>query len=353
MAASWEISDEPCQLANEEYTIGWICSVVTEYVAAQLFLGEKHLAPTFVARHDNNDYTLGRIAKHNVAIAVMPSGEYGTASAAVVARDMLHTFPNVRIGLMVGVGGGAPSPKHDIRLGDVVVSMAQNGTGGVFQYDFGKTIQEQPFQPTRFLAPPPLVLLAALNGLKAEYIINGHTIQEDINACLEKNERLRERFARPATATDRLYSSQAIHQMGESSCVDACGLITPRPVRDDDEDDPVIHYGLIASANQLMKDANLRDQYATEKNVLCFEMEAGGLMNHFPCIVIRGICNYSDTHKNDDWQGYAAMTAAAYAKDLIRRINATRLDAEKKIKDVQANGMRGNSWNQMPLHTLN
>jgi len=67
-------------------------------------------------------------------------GEYGTDSATSVARDMLHSFPNIRIGLMVGIGGGAPSEKHDIRLGDIVVSSPRDGKGGVFQYDFGKTI---------------------------------------------------------------------------------------------------------------------------------------------------------------------------------------------------------------------
>ncbi|OJJ79090.1 uncharacterized protein ASPGLDRAFT_1070745 [Aspergillus glaucus CBS 516.65] len=83
------------------------------------------------------------------------------------------------------------------------------------------------------------------------------------------------------------------------------------------EDNPAIHYDLIASANQLMKDASIRDRLAAEKDVLCFEMEAAGLMNHFPCLVICGICDYSDSHKNKDWQGYAAMTAAAYARDLL------------------------------------
>lgn len=116
-------------------------------------LDRKHAPPTYVATHDNNDYTLGSIGKHNVAIAVLPAGEYGTASAAGVARDILHSFPNIRIGLMVGIGGGAPSAKHDVRLGDIVVSEPRDGLGGVFQYDFGKTVQDQPFEPTRFLAP--------------------------------------------------------------------------------------------------------------------------------------------------------------------------------------------------------
>ncbi|XWW92184.1 hypothetical protein V2A60_000107 [Cordyceps javanica] len=335
---------EPCQLANDAYTVGWICALFTEYVAAQIFLDEKHLPPAFTAKHDNNNYTLGRIGKHNVAIAVLPGGEYGTASAAGVARDMLHSFPNIRIGLMVGIGGGAPTSKHDIRLGDVVVSQPENGQGGVFQYDFGKSIQDQPFQSTRFLAPPPPIFLTAINGLRAEYEIDGHSIQEDIKTCLMAKKRLRKKYSRPDTATDRLYHSDIVHQLSEASCPSSCGSdsssLIVRTERGEDEDDPAIHYGLIASANQLMKDAKLRDQYASERGILCFEMEAGGLMNHFPCLVIRGICDYSDTHKNKGWQGYAAMTAAAYAKDLLSRISPNKVEAEKKISELVENGKR-------------
>ncbi|EXM15381.1 hypothetical protein FOTG_16259 [Fusarium oxysporum f. sp. vasinfectum 25433] len=85
-----------------------------------------------------------------------------------------------------------------------------------------------------------------------------------------------------------------------------------------------------------MKDASARDRLSEEKEVLCFGMEAAGLMNHFPCLVIRGICDYSDSHKNKEWQGYAAMVAAAYAKDLLYQIAPNRVEAEKKIGDILA-----------------
>jgi hypothetical protein len=148
----------------QDYVVGWICAIHTEYVAAQTFLDDRHEGPESVSTYDNNDYTLGRIGKHNVVIAVLPDGEYGTSSAAGVARDMLHSFPNIRIGLMVGIGGGAPSPNHDIRLGDVVVSAPRNGKSGVFQYDFGKTIQGQSFATTGFMNQPPTVLRTAVTG---------------------------------------------------------------------------------------------------------------------------------------------------------------------------------------------
>jgi nucleoside phosphorylase len=69
------------------------------------------------------------------------------------------------------------------------------------------------------------------------------------------------------------------------------------------EDTPAIHYGLIASANHLMKDAQVRDTLAAEKDVLCFEMEAAGLMNYFPCLVIRGICDYQTPTRTRSGRG--------------------------------------------------
>lgn len=86
-------------------------------------------------------------------MACLPQGEYDTTTAATVARDMLHSFPNVRIDLMVGIGGGAPNSKHDVRLGDVVVSSRDRDKGGVLQYDYGK-IQGLSFQYTGFLNQP-------------------------------------------------------------------------------------------------------------------------------------------------------------------------------------------------------
>jgi nucleoside phosphorylase len=83
-----------------------------------------------------------------------------------------------------------------------------------------------------------------------------------------------------------------------------------------------------------MKDASIRDKLAAEKDVLCFEMEAAGLMNHFPCLVIRGICDYSDSHKSKEWQGYAAIAAAAYAKDLLCRMSLSTVEAERRIGEL-------------------
>lgn len=323
----------PTGYANEDYTIGWVCALPTEFAAAQALLVETHKQPT-VSRHDDNHYVLGRLGRHNVVLAVMPSGEYGISSATATVKDLRNTFPNIRFCLMVGIGGGAPSASHDIRLGDVVVSHPGDSTGGVFQYDFGKTIQNKAFHTTGYPDQPPKILRSAISGLQTQHEIHGHKLEDTIENALRRFPKLEQRYKRPDPTSDILYQSDFLHPDNVATCTDACGVdartLVSREERGQNDDNTSIHYGLIASANQLMKDAKIRDKLAKEKKVLCFEMEAAGLMNVLPCLAIRGICDYSDTHKNKDWQGYAAMAAAAYAKDLLEMISPRDVDSLTK-----------------------
>ncbi|PMB65155.1 hypothetical protein BM221_008511 [Beauveria bassiana] len=232
---------------------------------------------------------------------------------------------------------------QDIRLGDIVVSAPRDGHSGVFQYDFGKTIQDESFQHTRFLNQPLTPLRTALAGIQTQYERRGHQLEAAVTTVLEKNPKLRDKYKRPAPAADRLFQAEVTCDPKGCAafCANEPSNLVARRERGTDEDNPAIHYGLIASANQLMKDATVRDKLAAEKDVLCFEMEAAGLMNHFPCLVIRSICDCSDSHKNKEWQGYAAMTAAAYAKDLLCRIIPSRVEAEKKIADILSGQSQG------------
>ncbi|KAI8279964.1 Ankyrin repeat domain-containing protein 50 [Colletotrichum sp. SAR 10_98] len=310
------------RLGRHEYTVGWICAIVTEYVAGQALLDEEHERHHDLPLHDASHYTLGRIGPHNVVMAVLP--EYGTSAATAVARDMLHSFPNVQIGLMVGIGGGAPAQKNDIRLGDIVVGTARNGQSSVVQYDFGKAVKGQSFQQTGLLNQPPWRLSTAVNGLQARHWRDGHQIEETINALLDNKPNLRCYYSRPSSDSDKLYRSDVVHpSMSEEPCANVCGYdpskLVDRPARAVDK--LVVHYGAIASANRVMKDAVTRDKLTIENNVLCLEMEAAGLSNTLPCLIIRGICDYSDSHKNKAWQGYAAIAAAAYAKHLLNELS--------------------------------
>ncbi|KAJ0281588.1 hypothetical protein CBS470a_008214 [Colletotrichum nupharicola] len=279
------------------------------------------------------------MGKHNVVIAILPKREYGISAAATVARDLFHSFPNIRIGLMVGVGGGAPTKQHDIRLGDVVIGSRDAGRGGVIQYDYGKMIQNQAFVETGSLNQPPPALLNAVAGLETDYMMRGPELDSKVEKALTPWKRLQKTHSRPPASADRLCKPDFTHPLDSSApCSQTCHAntanIVSREERGEHEDNPTIHYGLIASANQVMKNTRMRDKLSAERGVLCFEMEAAGLMNHFPCLVIRGICDYSDSHKSKEWQGFAAMVAAAYAKGLLLQIAPSSVEAEKPIGEV-------------------
>jgi nucleoside phosphorylase len=112
---------------------------------------------------DQNTYILGSIGEHNIVIASLPSGAYGNTSATTVAIQLLSSFRAVRIGLIVGIGGGVPSSNADIRLGDIVVSQPSDTSGGVIQYDLGRALSGGQFKRTGILNRPLKVLLTALS----------------------------------------------------------------------------------------------------------------------------------------------------------------------------------------------
>ena len=312
-------------MKHEDYTVGWICALPTELAAAVAMLDERH-DPLPQDSHDTNNYTLGRIGRQNVAIACLPSGVTGNTSATIVASRIHSTFPSIIFGLMVGVGGGAPSTEHDIRLGtpsiehdirlgDVVVSQPGGTSGGVIQYDFGKTVQEGRFVRTGSLNRPPDVLLNAVSSLQAKHMMEETEVPRHLSQMMSKYPKLQKTSAYQGAQRDHLFEADYDHPAGQATCAECDDRLITRSDRDDET--PTIHYGLIASGNQVMRDGVTREKLRKELNVLCFEMEAAGLMDNFPCLVIRGICDYADTHKNKCWQPHAAAVAAAYAKELL------------------------------------
>jgi nucleoside phosphorylase len=300
-------------LSHQDYTVGWICALPTELTAAMAMLDEEH-SPLPQHPQDNNTYTLGRIVGHNVVIACLADGQMGNNSAATVASHMQYSFGAIRFGLMVGIGGGVPSEAHDIRLGDVVVSSPGKHDGGVIQYDFGRTVAEGRFVHGGSLNAPPTVLLTAVSTLKARHNLSGHRLAQYLSAV--DTPRLRSKYTYQGAENDVLFKAEYDHVGDDTSC-DQCdkSMLVLRPRRD--ETLPDVHYGTIASGNQVMRHGKTRERWRQQSHVLCFEMEAAGLMNSFPCLVVRGICDYADSHKNKRWQEYAAATAAAYAKELL------------------------------------
>ncbi|OJJ30904.1 hypothetical protein ASPWEDRAFT_54236 [Aspergillus wentii DTO 134E9] len=313
------------RLRPDEYTVGWVCALSTELAAAEEMLDEVH---EDIGRdeNDNNIYSLGVLGGHNIVIVCLPAGLIGSNPAAAVAQQMKARFRSVRFGLMVGVGGGVPSTA-DIRLGDVVVSQPHSGHGGVVQYDCGKT-ESTGFHRTGFLNCPDTLLLNAVSKVKAEHLRGKSTFLEHAM----KVHRM-PNFRRGDAGIDVLFKATYDHQPGLSCS--QCSL-TQREIRPQlGRNKPRVHYGTIASGNQVIKTGQIRDQVSKEfGGVLCFEMEAAGLMNILPCLVVRGICDYADSHKNKRWQPYAAGSAAAYAKELLLHIPATKISKENDSSTI-------------------
>lgn len=307
---------EQRRLRHGDYTIGWVCALPIELAAARQMLDEEHCGLPLDSS-DPNSYMLGRIGEHNVAIACLPAGQMGITSASAVALHMRSTFQSLRFGLLVGVGGGVPSA--DVRLGDVVIGHPNKEHGGVVQYDFGKSTPEG-FQRTGSLNIAPEILLSALSTLQSNYHMGRSRFSDYLSTLVKRLPN----FSRDKAGRDVLFLENYDH-VGGDTC-EKCSEDKQVQRRPRENQDVVIHYGTIASGNRVMRYATERDEISEKLGgVLCFEMEAAGIMNRFPCLVIRGICDYADSHKNKKWQPYAAATAAAYAKELLSVISAAEV----------------------------
>jgi nucleoside phosphorylase len=321
------------QLRRNDYTVGWVCALPVELAAAQEMLDEEHHdLERDPADNDENLYALGSIGGHNVAIVCLPAGRIGNNPAATVATQMRATFKKIRFGLIVGIGGGVPSAEADVRLGDVVVSQPHGTFAGVVQYDMGKTTASG-FERTGALNSPPPILLAAVAKVRANELRDRSKLREHVS----KLERIT-KFQRSKAGPDVLFEAAYGHEGGQTCDECSVNRHETRQARDSEEE-VVTHYGTIASGNQVIKDAAVRVTLDAELGgVLCFEMEAAGLMNSFPCLVVRGICDYADSHKNKRWQPYAAGTAAAYAKEVLLVIPSADVaksrTAEEAMRDA-------------------
>lgn len=247
---------EMSKLPPESYTVGWICAIPCELTAARESLDACYEQLESQAKYDENNYILGRMGKHNVAIACLP--EYGTNRAAIVAKSMQSIFPNLRFGVMVGVGGGVPSPENDIRLGDIAVSLPSTQGGGVIQYDLGRR-EVDGFHRRGALNKPPVLLRTAISNLRAMRKLP-QEITSLVNETFGGDEDLEEEWTYPSNSKDVLYKATHKHIDKNPDCNayarDPTGVVTRDPRR---STNPRIHYGNIGSGNSVIKDALERD----------------------------------------------------------------------------------------------
>ncbi|KAH6972636.1 hypothetical protein EDB80DRAFT_876698 [Ilyonectria destructans] len=241
--------------SHDDYTIAWICALHIEMAAARAMLDEIHEdLPRYA--NDSNTYTLGSVKEHNIVIACLPTAQYGTNNAANVLTHLIRTFPSIRLGLMVGIGGGVPS-MADTRLGDIVV-----GTR-VMQCDLGKIIGDGQIWRTA----TPRILQHQVGTLVSTLRSTHELEPSQVPSILQ--ERLEEypEYGRPSLP-DYLFHASYGHVSSTPSC-DGCddSKLVPRTRRV--SDDPLIHYGAIASGNQVMRSGTARDDIARELDDGC------------------------------------------------------------------------------------
>ncbi|EXA33707.1 hypothetical protein FOVG_15010 [Fusarium oxysporum f. sp. pisi HDV247] len=268
-------------------------------------------------RGDPNAYSTGVIGRHNVVLAYMPG--MGKVNAAVVASNWGKSFPGIKLALIVGVCGVVPFKlnEDEIVLGDVIIS------DGIIQYDFGRQL------PGRFARKDTLLdslgrpnqeirgILTKLKTLWHRRQLSAKMVEYlDV---LRQEPELRAEY--PGSTKDRLFEASYRHTEDQKSCEQlGCngGLVLrsrleitgARPT-------PDVHVGLMASGDSVLKSGKDRDRIAAAEGVIAFEMEGAGVWDSFPCIVVKGACDYADSHKSKVWQRYAAATAAACAKAFL------------------------------------
>jgi nucleoside phosphorylase len=322
---------------------------------------------------DPNAYSFGVIGCHNVVLAWMPG--MGKGNAASVGSSLRISFEGIKLGLVVGICGGVPNRPDNqkgILLGDVIIST------GLVEYDLGRQL------PNKFIRkdnlndnpgrqnPEIRAFLAKMGGINGCARLRDNTSSYLAALC----EKLGfENAGYPGIDEDKLFEPTYRHKHHDLPICSMCA----KCVRKGDEvcetalessyielkcnenrqvtrdrvvkvrksasvakewssitqeaveaQKPVIHFGLIASGDAVMKSGEDRDKIAAKEKVIAFEMEGAGVWNNFPCVIIKGVCDYADSHKNKKWQGYAAGTAAACMKAFLKEWVST----DKPLKSI-------------------
>jgi nucleoside phosphorylase len=342
-------------LTADDFTVGWICAITKELEAsAYMFDVEYDMSDgrhnIKLNRKDTNSYRIGKIKNHNVVMVCIPHGSYGIASAAIVAGNMSLTFKCLTTRIMVGIAAGIPKGEgtNDVRLGDVVISSPNNNyrSGGVENYEYGK-METSGHRRTGTLPSPSRALLSRIQVLQSKNVTSrllDDVITPQLDAHLKNTGRRSNKFLFPGALKDTFIDYRCDSSLHPSStCIttireresELCSICrsavkVSRPDNRDFGDNPIVHYGIIASGSSVVKTAVGRDKIRAETGAICIEMEAAGLMQIEPApLIIRGICDYADSSKNDDWHAYAAIAAAAYARVLIQEIQPTDASASE------------------------
>ncbi|OAL47368.1 purine and uridine phosphorylase [Pyrenochaeta sp. DS3sAY3a] len=324
------------RLNTLDYHVAWICPLPdVELPSSRFMFDEVHLTPDYDTRQDSNQYYCGKMAGHNVVMATLPLGYSGYHHAGRLSSALLSTFSNIRIALIVGIGGGVPSPEpcenplEDVHLGDVVVGWSRDGKAACIHYGWNRDKGNTEPEILGTMEKGDWILGQGLAKLASDHESGESDFQDHMRRL--KND---SRFAHPGLEHDRLFHNYIDHQGEYRSSCDNCSrnpfALVKRPPRTNKHKERfVFHQGKIASGNSVIKDGKRRDKVSEIcGGVLCIEMEAVGVDVNRKYLVIRGISDYADSHKNDIWKLYAAGNAAVFSKELLCKIKPITLQHE-------------------------
>ena len=343
--------------SRDAFEIAVICAMGIEFDAAEAMLDqnwEDNDQVYGVAEGDRNAYKMGRIGNFNVVLVPLPG--MGKMNALSAGANLRLSFRNISLCLVVGICGGIPFRRPDIKtgqvteiiLGDVIISTA------VVQHDFGRRRQDKFARKDTLqdnLPRAPDVIRSFLGVMKTTRSLRRleQQVLEHFASLLDQEGF--EKLEYPGADKDILYEPtyRHKHQDRHASCICAkcdkrddavCSFASEptstcvdlecdaskqiprvRLLPENNPSKPRVHFGAVASGDSIMQSAYHRDEIFSEEQeeIIAFEMEGAGVWNNtYPTIVIKGVSDYSDSHKNYDWQSYAAATAASGMKALIK-----------------------------------
>ncbi|KAK6495513.1 hypothetical protein TWF481_002562 [Arthrobotrys musiformis] len=347
---------------RDGFDIGIICALPLEARAVKAMLEEVNEEIGYGADNggtgktpaDTNTYTIGKIGHHKVVLVHM-SG-MGKIPAAAAATNLKQSFGSIKLALLVGICGGAPGKgAESIMLGDVVVGKQ------VVHYDFGRE-HENGFQrkdnPEDRPSKQNSEIQSFIRKLEAGKGALEEKTYEHLAAMLESlsPEQIDD-------LQDNLYPPDCwhIHQNHKycdgqrcKNCEEICDSALKSSCeelkcdqdalirRGERKQKPNIHFGWVASGDKVIKSAAVRDKIAEKEGIIAFDMEAAGVWDYLPCILIKGVSDYADSHKNGRWQEYAAIAAAACAKAILEQWDR----ADKQHQQYQVVSMTLSSLNR-------
>lgn len=339
-----------------DFHVGIVCTLDIEKQAIDKFFDEVHNAADYgKLSGDANYYKIGRIGRHNVVLVKL-SGK-GTQYSARSVTDLSQSYPDIKVYLLVGICAGVPfrgrdrTQETETILGDVIIG------DSIVQTDYGKQNSEEYQRRTdrrEVLGNPPLDIRNMLSHLKSEPEPLLDKMISNLEIIQAQDQ---EKWNYKGVSEDRLFETSFRHRhyIWEMKCEcincktkddpichaalrDSCTIIgcagkSNRLIsrvrlatvtkNDRFTPKPLVHFGTIASANSVLKSGEHRDQIVQKERdqwneeIIAFEMEGAGMWDSRPCVIIKGVSDYADSHKNDIWHAYAAATAAACTKAFL------------------------------------